>query len=123
MREYQLYLNGGYRPARSGKIVDNINPATGEVFARVHQADVSDAKDALDTAWDAFQDWKSVGPSAREAIFLKAAQIMEARADELKDVLIDEAGSIMFKAVYETTHTPIFLRSMAGECRRITGET
>lgn len=123
MNEYQLYVNGGYRPAKLGKLADSINPATGEVFARVHQADASDAVEVLDVAWEAFQSWKGVSPSAREAIFLKAAQIMEARSEELRDVLIDEAGSTMLKAIYETAHAPAHTRSMAGECRRVMGDT
>lgn len=123
MSEYQLYIGGAYRPAKSGKIIDSINPSTGEVYARVHQADAKDAADVLDVAWEAFRSWKDVGPSAREAIFLKAAQIMEARASELRDILIDEAGSTMLKAGYETTHVAAHTRSIAGECRRVMGET
>ncbi len=48
---------------------------------------------------------------------------MEARSKELAEVLIDEAGSTLLKAGYETHHTPSYLRSMAGECRRVKGET
>jgi len=121
--EYQLYIDGGYQPAKSGRTDDSMNPATGEVFATVHQADADDAKIALDSAWDAFQSWKDVGPSQREGIFLRAAQIMEARAEELRDILIDEAGSTMLKAGYETHHAPMHVRSIGGECRRVVGDT
>jgi vanillin dehydrogenase len=123
MKEYQLYINGGYQPARSGRLDDNINPANGEIYAQVHQANVDDANEALDVAWEAFQSWKEVGPSEREGIFLRAAQIMEARAEELRDILIDEAGSTLLKAGYETHHAPMHVKSMAGECRRVVGDT
>ena len=66
---------------------------------------------------------KDVPPTEREAIFLRAADLFVERAAELSDVLIDEAGSTMLKAGYETHHTPMMLRGMAGECRRVTGET
>jgi|TARA_B110000902_G_scaffold255317_1_gene320518 aldehyde dehydrogenase (NAD+) len=62
-------------------------------------------------------------PSAREAIFLKAANILEARAEELRDVLLDESGSTLLKAGYEVHHSAAFLRGIAGECRRVTGDT
>lgn len=123
MNEYQLFINGSYQAATSGLTDDSLNPATGEVFARVHQANAEDAKLALDAAWDAFQSWKDLGPSAREGIFLRAADIMEARADELKDILIDEAGSTLLKAGYETHHAPMHVRSIGGECRRVVGDT
>ena len=123
MNEYQLYINGGYQAASSGRMEDSLNPTTGEVFASVHQADANDARIALDSAWDAFHSWKDIGPSEREGIFLRAAQIMEARSEELRDILIDEAGSTMLKAGYETHHAPMHVRSIAGECRRVVGDT
>lgn len=123
MKEYQLYIDGGYQAAGSGKLDDDFNPATGEVYARVHQGNAEDAKRVMDSAWQAYQSWKEVGPSVREGILLKAADVMESRADELRDVLIEEAGSTLLKANYELHHTPSFIRGMAGECRRVMGET
>ena len=120
MKEYQLYVGGAYRPSSSGKTADSINPATGEIYARVHQANKADVAQVLDIAWDAFQSWKAVRPSEREAVFLKAAQIMQARREELIDILIDESGSTVLKANYEAAHTPQHTLSMAGECRRVT---
>ena len=118
MHEYQLYMNGGFEQALSGKVDDSINPMNGEVYARVQQACVEDVNKALDYAWDAFQAWRTERPSVREAVFLKAADILEARKQELVDVLVDEAGSTLLKAMYETSHTPSHMRSIAGEYRR-----
>lgn len=123
MKEYQLFIDGEYRPAQSGKLDQDMNPATGECYANVHQAGLEDVEAALSSSARAFESWKNMGPSAREALLLKAADIMEARADELRDVLIDEGGSTLLKAGYEIHHTPGFIRSMAGECRRVKGET
>ncbi|MBU3002965.1 aldehyde dehydrogenase family protein [Paraglaciecola arctica] len=123
MSHYQLFINGQYQAASSGKTDKSINPATGEVFATVELASAEDAVAAVDSADQAFKSWKDTLPSYREMILLKAAEVMTARSAELKDILIDEGGSTMLKAGYEVTHTPAFLRSMAGECRRVTGET
>ncbi len=123
MKEYKLYVNGGYRPSNSGKIADSMNPATDLIYAKVHQANTTDVAQVLDIAWEAFQSWKTVPPAKKEAIFIKAAQIMVARKEELMDILIDEAGSTVMKAGYEAAHTPLHTLSMAGECRRVTGET
>lgn len=123
MSEYKLFINGEYQDAASGKTADSLNPATGEVFATVQQANSADAEKAIGAAYDAFPAWRDMLPSQREAILLKAADVMEARAAELRDILIDEAGSTMLKAGYETHHAPVFLRGMAGECRRVKGDT
>lgn len=123
MKNYQLFIDGGFVPAISKKLANSINPATGETFAAVDQAGAEDAKHALDNAWDAWQRWKSVSPAVRERVFLRAADLVESRADELREVLVDEAGSTLLKAGYEIAHTAAHMRSMAGDCRRVTGST
>lgn len=123
MNHYQLYINGKYRAATSGKVVENLNPFDNSVVATVEQANVEDALAAIEAADAAFKTWKDAAPSLREQILIKAADVMAARADELKDMLIDEAGSSVLKATYEVTHAAGFLRGMAGECRRVKGDT
>lgn len=123
MKEYQLFINGSYQDATSGKLADDLNPWTGELYAQVQQANRADAAVALDNAEEAFDSWKNIGPTERELIFLKAADLFALRAEELEEILIDEQGATLLKARYETHHAPSFLRGMAGECRRVTGET
>ena len=97
MHEYQLLIDGEYTPALSGNRVDDINPSTGEVYASVHQAGSDDVEAVLASANEAFQTWKSVAPTERESMLLRAADLAEDRAEELRDVLIDEAGSTLLK--------------------------
>lgn len=123
MTEYQLYINGKYEPSSSGKVVPSMNPATGDVFAEVHQANPSDAAQAVDSSWEAFKEWRKTRPGDREAVFIKAAELFAQRKDELVDVLVDETGSTLIKANTEVGHTIQHTLGMAGECRRIGGET
>lgn len=123
MSEHQLFINGEYVPAISGNTADSLNPVTGEVFAVVHQAGVVDAQKALDAAEAGFKIWSQTSAAARETVLMKAADVMASRQQELMDLFIDEAGSTMLKAGYEANHTPDFIRAMAGEARRVIGET
>jgi vanillin dehydrogenase len=123
MKEYQLYIDGEYTSSASGEYTDDMNPATNEVYARIQNAGKEDLEKVLASSAKAFESWKNLAPSAREKLLLNVADLMEERAGELADVLIDEAGSTLLKAGYETHHTPVFVRSMAGECRRVKGET
>ena len=123
MQSYKLFVDGKYTDAGSGQSGKSANPATGEAYATVQLADKGDAERAVASAHAAFAEWKEVPPSQREALLLKAADVIEARAAELEDVLVDEAGSTIAKAKYETASAPVFLRGMAGECRRVTGTT
>src|SRR5690606_32113269 len=123
MKEYQLFIDNEYVSSASGTYSDDLNPATGEVYAKVQNAGKDDVERILASSAKAFETWKDVSPSAREKLLLNAASLMEERAKELAEVLIEEAGSTLLKAGYETHHTPTFLRSMAGEVRRVKGET
>ena len=38
----QAFIDGSFRPALSGKTFDTVNPATGEVLARVASCDAAD---------------------------------------------------------------------------------
>lgn len=123
MQEYQLWINGEYCEASSGKQEKDLNPASGDVYASVHQANIADCQNALSSASEAFKTWKRIGPTEREAMLLRAADIVEEKSEELREILINEAGSTVLKAGYEVHHTAIFLRAVAGECRRVKGET
>jgi len=123
MKEYQLFIDNEYTASATGAYSDDLNPANNEVYARVQNAGKADVERILASSTRAFQTWKDVSPSAREKLLLNVADLMEERSKELAEVLIDEAGSTLLKAGYETHHTPVFLRSMAGECRRVKGET
>jgi acyl-CoA reductase-like NAD-dependent aldehyde dehydrogenase len=123
MKEYQLFIDNEYVSSASGDYSEDHNPATGEVYAKVQNAGKDDVQRIIDSSWNAFQTWKDVAPSVREKLMINAAALMEERAKELAEVLIEEAGSTLLKAGYETHHTPNYLRSMAGECRRVKGET
>ncbi len=123
MQDYQLWIDGEYRSSVSGEYTDDLNPANNQCYARIQNAGRDDLERVLASSARAFESWKDVAPTQRERLLLKVADLMEERAAELADVLIDEAGSTLLKAGYETHHTPNFVRSMAGECRRIKGET
>lgn len=123
MQDYQLFIDGKYQSSASGEFTDNMNPATDKPYCRIQNAGKDDVEKAIASSQKAFQSWKDMAPSQREKLFIRVADLLEERAQELADVLIDEAGSTLLKAGYETHHTPGFLRSMAGECRRVKGET
>ena len=123
MKEYKLFINGEWVPSSTGTIVDDINPATGSVYAKVHQASDEDIEAAIAAAYGAREEWGKTGPAEREAILIKAASILDERISEFADVLIDEGGATLGKAMFEASFVSTLLRSAAGECRRIFGET
>ena len=89
----------------------------------MHQASDEDIEAAIAAAYGAREEWGKTGPAEREAILIKAASILDERISEFADVLIDEGGATLGKAMFEASFVATLLRSAAGECRRIFGET
>ncbi|CAI09178.1 probable phenylacetaldehyde dehydrogenase [Aromatoleum aromaticum EbN1] len=123
MKEYKLFIDGEWVGSSTETILDDLNPATSEVWGRVHQASAADLERAIAAAYRARESWGNTLANEREAILLRAADALQKRIPDVAAVLIDEAGSTYGKAMFEASFVVNLLRSAAGECRRITGET
>jgi acyl-CoA reductase-like NAD-dependent aldehyde dehydrogenase len=100
-----------------------LNPFTGEKIADVARSNAEDAKVAVESSHKAFANWANLAAWEREKILLNCADALEKNAEKLTDILIDESGSCITKARYETGYTPRLLRAAAGEATRMHGET
>ncbi|WP_213881820.1 aldehyde dehydrogenase family protein [Pseudomonas sp. dw_358] len=123
LRVHPLYINGQWRPGSDGQIDQDINPATGQCFALVAQASPADVEDAIAAAYAARESWAQRLVGDREALLLKAADIIQGRADELRDLLIEETGSTWLKAPWEVSYAVACLRSAAACTRQAHGQT
>lgn len=118
-----LFINGEWKAGSEGETAENLNPATGEVCALVAQASANDMEEAIATAFAARTAWGKVLVAEREAILLKAADIIAARAYEIRDVIITETGSTILKAPWEVGYAVECLRSAAACIRQAYGDT
>jgi aldehyde dehydrogenase (NAD+) len=118
-----MYINGAWRPAGEGGLADDINPASGKVFARIAQASAQDVEDAIGAAHAAFGPWQKLLANEREALLLKTADVIAAQADAIRDLIIEENGSVFMKAPWEVGYAIECLRVAAGCVRQPHGET
>ncbi len=80
------YINGKWVESETGRTLDILNPATGEVIGVVTHSSAVDAERAIQAAKTAFyqtREWRDMDAQTRADILLKIADLMEARADEL----------------------------------------
>ena len=120
---YGPYIGGKWLQRPGDAFADDFNPANGELFARVAQATREDVLAAVDAADAARASWARMLVGDRAAILLRAADVLAARTDEIRNVLIDESGSTFGKAMFEIVYCIDLLRSAAGDARHIFGET
>ena len=69
----QLFIDGKWRPAASGKTIPVLNPATGEAIGTVAHAERADLDRALAAAAKGFQAWRKVSAYDRSKLMRKAA--------------------------------------------------
>ncbi len=82
----KMYIDGEWTEGTSGKVIDVINPATGEVFDRVWESSLEDTRRAIAAAKKSFyetRDWRDMDSQKRGDMLLKIAALIEEHASEL----------------------------------------
>ena len=78
------FINGEYVPSLSGKVKDNINPATEEVISQISQGGQEEVNEAVAAAKKALKGpWKKFTLDERIAVIRKIGDIILERKDEL----------------------------------------
>ncbi len=118
------YVAGEWIGTQTGKVVKNINPAdTDEVIGTAPLQDVAVLERAIEAAAAAFPAWRKVPAPRRGAILFEAHRILTSRADDLARVMTREEGKTLAESRGEILKSLALLEFMAGEGRRIGGET
>jgi len=71
------YIGGTLTPAASGHYLEDVNPATGEVFAKFPDSGAADVQRAIEAARKAFPTWSSMEPLRRFRLLMRIADIIE----------------------------------------------
>ena len=118
------YINGEFKPAKSGDTFENRCPAdTRQLLGTAPESDASDVADAVSAAKEAFKSWrKTTGPARGELVFRLVEEIRK-RADELALALSLEEGKILPEAKGEVMKALKYVQFAAGDGRRMTGIT
>jgi succinate-semialdehyde dehydrogenase/glutarate-semialdehyde dehydrogenase len=117
------YIDGQWVGADNAATLDVINPATGEVLARVpaiHGSETRRAIEAADRAWPA---WRARPAAERAALLDRWYQAMIDNLDDLALILTLEQGKPLAEAKGEIRYGASFVKWFAEEARRIYGET
>ncbi|MCX5563269.1 aldehyde dehydrogenase family protein [Streptomyces sp. NBC_00038] len=118
----ELFIGGKDVPAASGRTAEDINPYTGEVYATVAAAGPEDVALAVGAADAAFADWAALAPFARRAIFLKAADLLDAKGEEVAELMAHEAGGTRPWAYFNVGLAANILREAAAAITAPRGE-
>jgi len=95
-----LLIAGKQEQAAGGKTFDTVNPATGEVIARVAKAGREDVDRAVRAARQAFDEgpWPWTAASERGRVLLRTAALIRERAEELAQLEMRNGGKTISDA-------------------------
>ena len=79
----QNFIGGSWVDARGGATDEVLNPATGEVIAKVPSSDAADIDAAVESSAAAFDEWSSKTPRARSEILHKVGQDFRCNRESL----------------------------------------
>src|SRR5579863_6106188 len=85
IKQTKMLIDGKWVDSVSGKTFETINPATGEVIARVAEGDKADVDKAAKAARKAFEKgpWRKLSARERGRLLYKLADLIEKNFDEL----------------------------------------
>ena len=117
----QLFVDGVWRPATSGRTFDVHDPATGNVLATVADGDRVDAKAALSAAVAAADGWAATSPRVRADLLRAVFDELHRRADQVRLLMTLEMGKPLAEARGELAYGAEFLRWFSEEAVRVGG--
>ena len=73
------FINGQFQSSKSGKTFETINPATGNVIAKVAACNADDVDHAVIKAREVFDQghWSKLHPSERKKVLIKFSKLIQ----------------------------------------------
>ena len=118
------FVDGKWIEASGGRVVERRNPANSDDLVGLIPFSTRDeARAAIAVAQRAFPAWRNTPAPLRGKIIARACQIMAEEIDELAAILTREEGKTLAESRGEILRSINVLEFMAGEGRRLIGET
>jgi phenylacetaldehyde dehydrogenase len=125
-RRKQMLIGGQWVDAASGRTIDAVNPATGEVLATFPEGGREDVDRAVRAAREAFDTgaWRRMTPAERGKILWKVAELIDANIDELAELeTLDQGKPVWVGRYAEIPGAADQFRYFAGQATKIEGAT
>ncbi|TGD87507.1 aldehyde dehydrogenase [Mycolicibacterium sp. CH28] len=120
-----LFIDGVFAPAATGAEFETVDPATGEVIARVARGAAADVDRAVAAARRSFESgvWSRTSPGHRKAVLLRIADSIEEQVDRLAVLESRDGGKLISDtSVYDIPGTAAILRWYAEAIDKVYGE-
>ncbi|AZN98484.1 aldehyde dehydrogenase family protein [Mesorhizobium sp. M9A.F.Ca.ET.002.03.1.2] len=123
-RHRQIFVDGAWVDAGSGRTLETRNPATGTVIATVPRGDRQDIELAVAAARKAFDGpWSRFKPYERQVLLLRIADLFEKHWEEISRSDTSDMGMPIVRTLANRNRVIGMLRYYAGMATSLHGET
>lgn len=118
---FQLYINGQFEDGAAQ--FDSINPATGQVWAKMPEARTAEVNRAVSAASQALQNvaWSDLTASQRGKLLYKLADLIEKAAPQLAQYETYDTGKIIRETSSQIAYVAEYYRYYAGIADKLEG--
>jgi succinate-semialdehyde dehydrogenase / glutarate-semialdehyde dehydrogenase len=116
------YLNGVFTSGQAKNTFDVVNPANGDLLAKLPRMTAVDAENGAKIANDAWGPWKVTPVAERSKILFKMSALMTKYQDDLASLISLEAGKPFSEAKGEVIYATSFYEFYGEEAKRVTGD-
>lgn len=98
MEKIANYINGALTAPSSSEYMDDINPATAEVFAKIPLSNEDDLNKAVESAEQAFPEWSQLSANERAQYLMKISALIKENLPELAEAESRDTGKTVMLA-------------------------
>lgn len=118
----QLLIGGSWVDAISGRTWDSAGPLADVASTPVAAAGREDARRAVEAAQAAFGEWAAGPPARRRALLLRAADLMDERAEAFAGLMTEETGATLGWGMFNVHVAAGMLREGAAQAYGLIGD-
>ena len=119
----QAYIDGQWTDSDSGDTCDVLDPATGNVIAKVAKCGTAETRRAIEAAEKAQISWRVTPVKERAALLRRWFDLMMETQEDLAQILTAEQGKPLAEARAEIAYGANYVEWFAEEGKRICGDT
>ncbi|MEA3493455.1 MAG: aldehyde dehydrogenase family protein [Candidatus Margulisiibacteriota bacterium] len=124
MDKYKNLIGGKLIEPSSGEYFDNIDPADkSDIVGKFPKSNAKDVEAAIEAAKNAYAEWSDMPPPRRGELIYKVGELLMRDQKKLAEIIVHENGKPTPAAMGDIKSSADVAYFMAGEGRRMYGQT
>ncbi len=124
IQDFKMLIGGEWVAASDGATFDSVNPATGEVWARIPAATEADVNAAVEAAEAALNgEWGAMTPTQRGKCLHRLGDLLAENSEHLGRIETQDTGKMFKETAWQATYIAEYLHFFAGAADKVHGDT